>query len=103
MVKKILDTRLPVPPTNANYCRLVQSFAMLPLGKKYLHFVEDGIRFCRQDVYRTGTRQVAYQSGHDCGRAYSQLRCSTRSVFGGIKKLFYAREEIIRMMIRGTR
>ena len=41
--------------------------------------------------------------GEESGGDTASLPSSTRSVFGGIKKLFYAREEIIRMMIRGTR
>ncbi len=34
------------------------------------NLLEEYVRFRRQDVCRTGTRQVAYQSGHDCGTAY---------------------------------
>lgn len=41
--------------------------------------------------------------GEESGGDTASLPSSTRSVFGGIKKLFYPREEIIRMMIRGTR
>ena len=67
------------------------------------NLLEEYVRFCRQDVCRTGTRQVAYQSGHDCGHSLCRNFVAQRALRLAQKGCSTPGRAIVMVMNRGSR